>query len=103
MFKKLKKKIEEGEEVGTGGLEKLAFAPRKLPGLVVRSSPSLADGESKPFPVLSEGQGESTVLNVSREAEVEDPERSGREDELQEEDREPKMPVGLSGLELAWM
>lgn len=34
MFKKLKQKIEEG---GESGIEKVAFSPRKLPGVVVRS------------------------------------------------------------------
>lgn len=41
MFKKLKKKIEEGEE---GGIDKIAFSPRKFPGSVVRSPPVNAAG-----------------------------------------------------------
>lgn len=91
MFKKLKKKIEEGEEVGTGGLEKLAFSPRKLPGSVVRSSP--ADGESGPFPPPSEGQEENAALSVSRGGEGEGPERSSHGDDVQGEDRGPETPV----------
>ena len=37
MFKKLKKKIEEGEE---GAVDQQVFSPRRLPGSAVRSLPS---------------------------------------------------------------
>lgn len=48
MFKKLKQKIEEG---GDGGIEKVAFSPRKLPGSVIRSS---SQSEEAPAPQTSE-------------------------------------------------
>ncbi len=40
MFKKLKRKIEEGEE---GAIDRLAFSPRRLPGSAVRSVPSTSE------------------------------------------------------------
>lgn len=101
MFKKLKKKIEEGgEEMGTGGLEKLAFAPMKLPGSVVRSSPASADGEGRPFPATSEGREE---LRASREGDAEGPARSDRRGDVHEEAREPDTPVGAEWARAAFV
>lgn len=54
MFKKLKQKIEEG---GEGGIERVAFSPRKLPGVAVRStSQSDQPPENAPSVVVSEDQ-----------------------------------------------
>lgn len=49
MFKKLKQKIEEGEE---GAIDRLSFSPRRLPGSAVRSTPAPSEppgsGEEPP-------------------------------------------------------
>ena len=76
MFKKLKKKIEEGEEVGSG-LDKLAFSPSKLPGGAVRSSPTV-DSETRPFPGDGAGQAETATPTSARA----------------EKDRSPRDPGG---------
>ena len=52
MFKKLKKRIEDGED---GGIDRLTFSPTKLPGSVVRSRPSVTpEDEESPSPRTSE-------------------------------------------------
>ena len=69
MFKKLKQKIEEG---GESGIEKVAFSPRKLPGVVVRSPsqseqpPPSQNVESTP-PSLNKDLEEPDISSGSRD------------------------------------
>ena len=62
MFKKLKQKIEEG---GEGGLERVSFAPNKLPGSVVRST---LQNEELVCPKLSETREPSTEPELHLES-----------------------------------
>ena len=59
MFKKLKQKIEAGEE----GTEKLTFSPSKMPGSAVRSPPATEASLSFSSPPLSPLRGSVTQVS----------------------------------------
>ncbi len=56
MFKKLKKKLEEGEE---GGIDRMAFSPRRLPGSAVRSIPAPSELAETTEGLTDDGEAEN--------------------------------------------